>query len=737
MDAGFYQWFRCCLSVISVALLQCGCALAAFAQNAVIDSLQSELARPEQPDSVRLSVLLHLSRTIGESSPAKAEEYGRLAIQTAQKLGNLRQLAAGYRHVGTSYLGRSDYARAFALYDSSRRIAEQIGDEEALSAVWTNMGLIFESQGDFARALEYTLRALRIDERLGRKDYLANSFLNIGTLYIRQKEYATALEYYERSITMFRALGQAEAASEVLHGIGRVWKDRRDFAKAQRYFDSALSTARAFGNQRLIGDITHDIGSTYLYQADTKRAASYLTEALRARQERQNNAGIAQTLSAFGTLSMLKRDLRAAQRFYEQSLHIANGLNLREIQMKVLSHLSDIAKQQGRYKEALDYQSRGYAYKDSIFNNARSRDMGRLEMLYRIEQRDAENRLLVKDRELQRANQARERLLLWAVSGGLLLSFVVGVLLWRSGKQQRLANAQLRKQQQLLEEQAGEIQIINTELQESNLRLLDTNEQLKDANAEILQQTNMLQAKNAALERLDKEKNEFLGIAAHDLKNPLATIRLSAELLDRFRDRMDTEEWHGRLRHIAETVDRMMRIITDLLNSNALESGVMSVDLVQVSPGAMLERLQADYEARAAAKSLTLRITPYSPILAIADTTMLFGVLENLLSNAVKFSPPNTTITLSVESGVHVEKNDENVCRISIQDQGPGISDEDKQKLFGKFVRLTARPTVGEHSTGLGLSIVKKMVEAMNGRVWCESELGKGATFIVELPKVG
>jgi signal transduction histidine kinase/Tfp pilus assembly protein PilF len=679
---------------------------------------------------------LQLSRATSETSPAKAEEYGRLAIHIAQKVGDMRQLAKAYRYVGTSYLGRSDYARAFALYDSSRRVAEHIGDEEALSAIWANMGIIFDLQGDFARALEYALRALRIDERLGRKDYLANSFLNIGTLYVRQKEFDTALEYYERSITMSRALGQRQAVGEVLYGIGRVWKDRRGFAKAHSYFDSALTTAREFGNQRLIGDITHDIGSTYLFQADTKRAAPYLSEALRVRQSRQNKAGIAQTLSAFGTLYMMQHDLRAARRFYEQSLHIANELKLHEIQMKVLFHLGDVAKQEGRYKEALAYQSQGFAYKDSLFNNARSRDIGRLEMLHRVEQQDAENRLLVKERELQRANLARERILLWAVSFGFILSFVVGLLLWRSGKQQRLANTRLRRHQDLLEEQAREIESINTELQESNLRLLETNEQLQDANRQILEQADALQTKNTALERLDKEKNEFLGIAAHDLKNPLAAIRLSAELLDRFHERMDESEWHERLRHIANTVDRMMRIITDLLHSNALESGVMSVNLVQLSPGAILERLQADYEARAKAKSLTLRIESHSQILAIADETMLFGVLENLLSNALKFSPPNTTITLRVEASVPVEGSNESTCRISVQDEGPGISDEDKQKLFGKFVRLSARPTGGEHSTGLGLSIVKKLVEAMNGRVWCESDLGKGATFIVELPSV-
>jgi signal transduction histidine kinase len=102
-------------------------------------------------------------------------------------------------------------------------------------------------------------------------------------------------------------------------------------------------------------------------------------------------------------------------------------------------------------------------------------------------------------------------------------------------------------------------------------------------------------------------------------------------------------------------------------------------------------------------------------------------VIDNIISNAVKYSPQEKNITIRLQSRA-------GVVRVEVQDEGEGISPEDMQKLFGKFVRLSARPTGGEHSTGLGLSIVKKMVEAMSGRVWCESEVGKGATFIVELP---
>jgi signal transduction histidine kinase len=136
-----------------------------------------------------------------------------------------------------------------------------------------------------------------------------------------------------------------------------------------------------------------------------------------------------------------------------------------------------------------------------------------------------------------------------------------------------------------------------------------------------------------------------------------------------------------------------------------------------------------------------------------ADKQVLEEIFENLISNAVKFSPFGKNVYVRVRnshlplaighwSGDSLTTNTpmtndqytNDHIRIEIQDEGQGISADDKEQLFKKFTRLSARPTGGEHSTGLGLSIVKKMVEAMDGRVWCESEPGNGATFIVELP---
>ena len=110
-----------------------------------------------------------------------------------------------------------------------------------------------------------------------------------------------------------------------------------------------------------------------------------------------------------------------------------------------------------------------------------------------------------------------------------------------------------------------------------------------------------------------------------------------------------------------------------------------------------------------------------------SDRNVTVQVLENLLSNAIKYSPPSKNISARLRLV-------DGAARCEVQDEGPGLSAADQQRLFGKFARLSAKPTGGEHATGLGLSIVKKMVEAMNGRVWCESEPGQGATFVVQFP---
>jgi signal transduction histidine kinase len=177
----------------------------------------------------------------------------------------------------------------------------------------------------------------------------------------------------------------------------------------------------------------------------------------------------------------------------------------------------------------------------------------------------------------------------------------------------------------------------------------------------------------------------------------------------------------------------MSAIISNLLDINAIESGKFNLIPELLDAVSITRTLVGEYQERAAAKQITLQFSSAEPsVTAFLDTNSTMEVLDNLVSNAVKYSPHGTTVFVYVESVAVIA--DASVALISVRDEGPGISNEDKSKMFGKFARLSAKPTGGESSTGLGLSIVKRLVEAMNGRIWCESTLGEGSTFVLALP---
>lgn len=254
--------------------------------------------------------------------------------------------------------------------------------------------------------------------------------------------------------------------------------------------------------------------------------------------------------------------------------------------------------------------------------------------------------------------------------------------------------------------------------------------ELSDAMQEQLRLNQVLSQKNKVLDDLNQEKNEFLGVVAHDLKNPLAGIILQTTTLKRHVNRMSTDNVTKVAESIETVATRMKDIVINLLDVNAIETNQVQAIPTNFDVCQLLRTLVEDYSKRAELKSISLILdTPASKVYCLADSSKCYQVFDNLLSNAIKFSQPHKDICLKV-----TYNQVEQTTQIDIIDQGPGLTNEDKLLLFKKFQRLTSKPTGGENSTGLGLSIVLRLVEMMNGRVWCDSEVGQGTTFSVVLP---
>ncbi len=233
---------------------------------------------------------------------------------------------------------------------------------------------------------------------------------------------------------------------------------------------------------------------------------------------------------------------------------------------------------------------------------------------------------------------------------------------------------------------------------------------------------------NKRLADLNKEKDEFLGIAAHDLRNPLSKIQFIAEKMSYKADSFTPDLIKEASADIAHTVAGMMELVSNLLDVNAIEQGHLRTELNPIEIEHIVEHIVRDYDARAAKKKITLHYThdPALP-LVLADEVAIVQILDNLISNAVKYSPFNKSVTVRLLT-------ETDAVRLEVEDAGPGISDDDQKKMFRKFARLSAQPTGGEHTIGLGLSIVKKLVEDIKAEISVRSVLGKGTTFIVRIP---
>ena len=244
----------------------------------------------------------------------------------------------------------------------------------------------------------------------------------------------------------------------------------------------------------------------------------------------------------------------------------------------------------------------------------------------------------------------------------------------------------------------------------------------------VLTFTDMREARAAEtnLRQALQARDEVLGVVSHDLRNPVGTIFSSASLLLELE--LAPEKHREHLASIKRSAERMNLLIQDLLDVARMEAGALGVTPSLFHLRELLEEVMAFQRGRGEEKGVSIRCRLSDPgAQGWGDRDRVIQILSNLVDNALKFTPTNGT----VEVGARVESNDEEVL-FWVTDSGPGIAPESQSRLFDRFWQVGRRDKGG---AGLGLSIVKGLVEAHRGRVWVESEVGKGSTFLFVLPQ--
>lgn len=633
--------------------------------------------------------LSHLARQaelhLEEGEHARARKLAEQALNEALEGEDRGKLAYCKRVLSDCLFVSADFEQALYHAKNSLRHYLSIHDEVGIALASRAAGNALTRLGNYSMALQHYFSALAILERMDMYRYCTSVLNAIGLTYHHLDEHANALEFFHRALALDREHRNRQNESACLNNLGLALFAMNESEEALRHFRASLEIKRDFDDVEGIAACLHNIGHVYSRQKRYQEARRHIEESIDLYRKRGNSWAEAKTRLSLGDILRQSEQPDSARAEYERSVFLLRQCGDRRTLAETLCSMGALCAAGKNFGEA-------YALFAEAMNIAEQLGVQRLTAqickelagVYRL-QGDYRKSLEMSERycaiEQKVDSMARDR---------------------------RVQSMHMMHQ----------IERARTSAELERLKTVE----LKEKNQELA-------TVNATLSELSQEKSEMLQIAAHDLKNPLASIAMEASLLRRYHDRFATQDERRHISIIETSAMRMTEIISKILDIDAIESGRLDLHSDEVCLTEVLREICLQYHNTAGKKDISLHCELGENTETIqGDRSSLAQIADNLISNAIKYSPPGSRVWVRSYA-------DDNRAGFSVQDEGPGFSVEDKKRMFGKFVRLSARPTGGEHSTGLGLSIVKKLVDAHKGHVWCDSEAGKGATFCVSLPR--
>ncbi|WP_109829878.1 tetratricopeptide repeat-containing sensor histidine kinase [Reichenbachiella versicolor] len=564
-------------------------------------------------------------------------------------------------------------------------LAKEIDYKAGCSRAMNFMGIAHRNKSEYSKAMTLYFDALKISEEEKNAKEISYTLLNIGNIYVIQGDFKGGLEYFERALQYALDLTDSQLTAYCHLHIGRSLAGLKRYSDADVHFTQAKKLREASNDLEAIVIVNNELADLYMAMKKPDDALVLLKDNLKNIHKLSHYNTLADNYFNTAKALRLKEDLDASLMYSEMALDISRKHNLKSVEILVLKNKAEILEQLGKTEYALYTFKQYIGVKDSVFSEENTRKIANIYNTYTSEKSESEKKTLQAQTEIDQTTIHRQQTVIFLAAVSAVLFLVMAIMAYKSYIQKNRLNEQIQKQKE--------------NAYRHNNKLID----------------------------LNNEKNNLIRILSHDLRSPINNIKglTMVHQMDHA-DQFSEAENHT-LNLIKSESDRLLNMISKILNVESLDNDESNIKLEKLCINTVTEEVVTGYKNTAKNKNIELEIEiPVEPIYVLGDQIHLHQVLENLLSNAIKFSESDKKININLSK--HGSK-----VRAAVKDQGPGLTEEDKAKIFKKFQRLSAKPTGNEESTGLGLSIVKKYVEEMNGRIWHESQEGKGTTFIVEL----
>ena len=676
------------------------------AQTPKIDSLESLLQKHIETDTVKVNLLNQLAYELYLTEIDKTLEYAQEARLLADKLNFFNGKAESLRLIGIYYYIKSDYPQALDKFQESLKINQEIKNKRNISSCLNNIGLIYWRQDKYLQALELFQKSLTISKALGDKKGISKLLNNIGLIQKTQGN-PQALDSYKESLKINKEINNKRGVSMCLNNIGNLYLNQNKYAQALDYYQESLKINKELGYKRGISVCLINIGLILIEEGDYSKALDYCQKALKIYEDIDSKYGISSSYIDIGAIYFKINNYSKALDYTLKSFEIAKELELIDNQKKIHLQLAKIYATTKDFKKAYENYVLYKKLSDSLFNEKKIKKITGLEYQYEYEKAKQATELEQQKKDaINKAELKRQKMVRNSFIVGFILMLLLVFVVLHSFFQKRKVNRILLAQKNKIEEK-------NTELLSKN--------------KEIQTQTEELKTTTKKLEELNATKDKFFSIIAHDLKSPFNSILGFSNLLLEDYDECDDIEIERYLKMIDTSAKQAYKLLDNLLNWARVQTKGFIFNPKEQSLNKILIEVTKLNENNAEMKNIKLSYSLPKDINIYADYDMIEIILRNLISNAIKFTPKNGEVKINAE-----QVND-NVI-ISVSDTGVGMEQEKLEKIFDISEKNSTAGTENETGTGLGLILCKEFIEKHNGKIWIESEIGKGSKFIFSIP---
>lgn len=640
------------------------------------DSLEIELSKAGS-DSMKIALHIELSKVYQFIDYPKAKQLIDEAVGIAEEKGLNESLLKAYKQQSYIATLRGDFSTALK-YDKMRLpLALASHDSTQIANTLNYLGNNYIRLGEFDEAYYYFTQSFRIAQAINDSIQMTIAMHNVGTVFKELGQFEIALNHIELSRKLSEQVKDLDGPAYTFQEAGDVYLRKGEYDTAEKTLKKSLDITRQRKINILEPDVISLLAQLYLRSEQYNKAMAYYDTMSLLHAKTQNEFGLAESQLGKGRVMLRQGNFNKASDLILEALHVAKRINARMLETTCYRSLATLYENQGDYKNALAYTKQSKTLQDSLFSQDMIQKLFQDQLRFQTENKDLEIAALSAASIKQASELKRQSFAQNILVVVVALTAIVLFTVYRSGQRRIRIN-------KLLIEHQSEIK-----------------------------------KRSLELEQLNQVKDKFFSIISHDLRSPINALSSILDMMSK--GHIHADELPKLTKELRLQFNHSKNLINNLLDWTLLQMDKLRISPVKIDLHTMVNE---NFTLLSSLHLKDVRLVNDIPkeSFALGDINMINLVFRNLILNAMKFTESGGEIKVGA-------KQEDDRFIVSVSDNGVGISPQVQSILFEKTSGYSTRGTANEKGTGLGLILCKEFVERNGGKIWLESQEGKGSTF--------